>query len=168
MRCLLVSCVYALNIYLYIYIFIFIFIFIYIYIFTYIYNIYIYIYIYIYISLHNLKNLKNTFGGVILLNGCTQTLPYGCFSRYFSFVIDKAKPTCLFFILYELFQIAQSIIRQIIGQLWPLSWFPVRFCFLQRNYSYETKISIHFIDICSNPCSAYFLNSIQVSFHVVV
>ena len=35
-------------------------------------------------------------------------MPYGCFSSYFSFVIDNAKPTCLFFELYELFQIAQS------------------------------------------------------------
>ena len=32
------------------------------------------------------------------------------FLLYFSFVIDNAKPTCLFFKLYELFQIAQSII----------------------------------------------------------
>ena len=44
---------------------------------------------------------------------------------------------------------------------------PVRFCFLQRNYSYETKISIRFIDICSESYSAYFLVSIQISFHVV-
>ena len=38
------------------------------------------------------------------------TLPYVCFSRYFSFVIDNAKSTSLFFKFCELFQIAQSII----------------------------------------------------------
>ena len=46
--------------------------------------------------------------------------PHGCFSRHFiyffffillhSFIIDNAKPTCLFFKLHDLFQIAQSII----------------------------------------------------------
>ena len=84
--------------------------------------------------------------------------------------------TCLFFKLYGLFQIAQSIICHIIGQnnpywkyrLWLLGWFPVRFCFLERNYAYEMKISVHFIDIYSEPYSAYFLNSMQVSFHVAV
>ena len=44
----------------------------------------------------------------------------------------------------------------------------VRFSFLQRNRVYETKISIHVTDIYSNPYSTYFLNSIQVSFHVLV
>ena len=77
---------------------------------------------------------------------------------------------------YGLFQIAQSIICHIIGQnnpywkyrLWLLGWFPVRFCFLERNYAYEMKISVHFIDIYSEPYSAYFLNSMQISFHVAV
>ena len=84
--------------------------------------------------------------------------------------------TCLFFKSYGLFQIAQSIICHIIGQnnpywkywLWLLGWFPVRFCFLERNYAYEMKISVHFIDIYSEPYSAYFLNSMQISFHVAV
>ena len=51
---------------------------------------------------------------------------------------------------------------------WPQSWFTVQFCFLQRNYAYERKISIYFIDICSKPYSAYFLHLIQVYLHVVV
>ena len=36
------------------------------------------------------------------------------------------------------------------------------------NYACETKISMHFIDTCSKPYSTYFLNSMQVSFHVGV
>ena len=53
-------------------------------------------------------------------------------------------------------------------QWWPVTWFPVGFCFLQRNYFHETKISVHLIDICSKPYFAYFLNSIQISFPVAV
>ena len=54
--------------------------------------------------------MKNIHGGVILLKVqalawslLKVTLPYGCFSHYFSFIIDNAKPTCLFFKLYDLF-----------------------------------------------------------------
>ena len=53
--------------------------------------------------------MENTRGGVILFKKLQATPPYGCFSRYFSFIIENAKPTRLFFKLYELFQIAQSI-----------------------------------------------------------
>ena len=78
------------------------------------------------------------------------TLLYVCFSPHFiyffffillySFIIDNAKPTCLFFKLHDLFQIVQSIICYIIGQnnahwkykWWPLSWFPVRLCFCKE------------------------------------
>ena len=144
-----------------------------------------YLNIYIYIYTHTfMKNKKHpcrsdTFKKVLLLKG---SLPYGCFLRHFiyffsfillySFIIDNAKPTYLFFKLHDLFQIAQSIICYIIDQSnahwkcqwWPLSWFPVRFCFIQINYAYETKKAIHFIDICSKPYSAYILNSTKFLF----
>ena len=118
-----------------------------------------------------IKEVKNTYGGVILFKRCRLlpatllikvSLPYGCFSHYFNFIIDNVKQTCLFFKLHGLFRIAQSIGCQIIDlnnvhwkyQWWSLSFFQVRFCFLQRNYAHETKISIYFIDICSRPFHA--------------
>ena len=75
-----------------------------------------YIYIYKYIrEKHPWTN--DTLKKILLLN---VTLPCGCFSRHtiyffffillYSFTIDNAKPTCLFFKLHYLFQIAQSII----------------------------------------------------------
>ena len=33
-----------------------------------------------------------------------------------------------------------------------------------KNYSYETKISIDFIDICLKPCSADFFRSMKIFF----
>ena len=42
-------------------------------------------------------------------------------------------------------------------QWWLLSWFPLQLCFLQRNYSYGTKISTHFIDISSKLSSLFIL-----------
>ena len=38
----------------------------------------------------------------------------------------------------------------------------------KKNYSYRTKISINFIDVCSRPPLCILLNLIWVSFHVVL
>ena len=32
---------------------------------------------------------------------------------------------------------------------WPLRWFPLQHFFLWRIYSYRTKISVNFVDVCS-------------------
>ena len=61
----------------------------------------------------NLKNVKNTHVRVILfkkLQAVAWNFIKSNTKSYFSFVIDNAKPTCLFFKLHELFQIAKSII----------------------------------------------------------
>ena len=115
-----------------------------------------------------------------MLLSCTYHAPqvyiYGCFSRYFSFVIDNAKPACLFFkncINYFKSrkahvwdnwskQCTQEVLVMATELVSSTILFPTKKLF------FETKISIHFIDICSRPYSAFFLNSIQVSFHVAV
>ena len=107
-------CIYICTYIIYIYVYICI----YIYIYMYIYYIYIYIYTYIYIYIREKHPwTSDTFKKMLLLK---VTLPYEYFSRHFiyfffcillySFIIDNAKATCLFFRLHDLFQIAQSII----------------------------------------------------------
>ena len=54
------------------------------------------------------------------------------------------------------------------NQWLPLNWFPVQFCFLKRNYSYEAKISIHFTDICSKLSLGILFKFDIGFFHVVV
>ena len=100
------------------YIYMYIYVYIYIYICIYIIYIYVYIYIHIYIYIREKHPwTSDTFKKMLLLK---VTLPYEYFSRHFiyfffcillySFIIDNAKATCLFFRLHDLFQIAQSII----------------------------------------------------------
>ena len=49
-------------------------------------------------------------------------------------------------------------------QWWLRSWFPLQFCSLQRNYSYGTEISVHFIDICPKPSSVCILFKFDTCF----